>query len=158
MLDWYWGLNNYSMSARLGNGVDWLFQGIHAAGPKLTPETFKQGQFSMPAVGGSASGIPLGGMTGYGRTTGLPYDQYNRVASDFLLMWMRNVEAPDATGTAHTPSAWYVTDPKTGELQRYRAGTFPTKKVAWFDPAKSIVTFETIPPEWGHRDGGPHGV
>ena len=67
---------------------------------------------------------------------GLPDDQYNGRPS-YLLMWMRNVEALNATGQADTPSSWFVTDAKTGELQRYRAGTFPTKKIAWFDPPTS---------------------
>ena len=63
-LDWFWGPKNYTSTARLGNGITWLLQGIHAAGPDLTPKTFKQGQFSVPARGGSASNSPFGAQVG----------------------------------------------------------------------------------------------
>ena len=42
-LDWFWGLNKYTSTARIGNGTQWLFQGIHAAGPDLTPEDVPAG-------------------------------------------------------------------------------------------------------------------
>ena len=79
---------------------------------------------------------------GYGRTTGLPYDEYNRAPADYLLFWMApDVEAANATGTVEKPSSWFVNN-----AQRYRAGTYPTKKVAWFDKAKSVASFDTLPP------------
>lgn len=141
-LDWYWGPKNYSDTARLGNGVTWLLQGIHAAGPDLTPKTFLQGQFAVPAVGGSASNTPLGFAIGYGKTTGLPYNQYNRASQDFSVMWMApTTEAPDATGVAHKPSIWFLNNG-----QRYHGGTWPTKKLAFFDPSKSISSFSAPPP------------
>ena len=141
-LDWFWGPKNYTSTARLGNGITWLLQGIHAAGPDLTPKTFQQGQFSVPARGGSASNSPFGAQLGYGRTTGLPYDEYNRAPADYLLFWKApDVEAANATGTVEKPSSWFVNN-----AQRYRAGTYPTKKVAWFDKAKSVASFDTLPP------------
>ncbi len=133
-LDWYWGPKNYTSTARLGNGITWLLQGIHAAGPDLTPKTFQQGQFSIPASGGGTT--PIGFLIGYGRTTGLPYDEYNRAPADYLLMWMADVEAYNATGTLDKPSSFFVNG-KDGYPVRYRAGTYPTKKVAWFDKSKS---------------------
>jgi len=148
VLDWFWGLKNYSSSARLGNGAQWLLQGIHAAGPDLTVKNFQQGQFSIPPVGGGASGIPQGAQTGYGRTTGLPYDQYNRAPADYLLMWMSNTAGVNATGSVATPTSYFVQDPKNGQLLRYKAGSWPTQKVTWFDPAKSVASFTTRPTTW----------
>jgi len=146
-LSWFWGLNKATSTARLGNGIGWLLNGIHTAGPDLTVKTFQQGQFSTPARGGSASSSPFGAQIGYGRTTGLPYDQYNRAPADYLLMWMApDVAAPNAIGTTATPSAWFVQDPKTGEVQRYRAGSWPTKKVTWFDQSISKASFTELPP------------
>ncbi len=49
-LNWYWGENVGSQNARLTTPVAWwLLAGIQAAGPKLTPKTFKQGLFAIPA-------------------------------------------------------------------------------------------------------------
>jgi hypothetical protein len=141
-LDWFWGPNNYTRTARVLNGATWLMQGIQAAGPDLTPKNFLQGQFAVPAVGGSASDTPLGFMLGYGKTAGLPYDQYNRASLDFSVMWLApDIEAPDATGVAKKPSLQFLNNG-----QRYRAGAWPTKKFAFFDESKSIGAFETPPP------------
>ena len=141
-LDWFWGPKNYTSTLRLGNGVTWLLQGIQAAGPDLTPKNFLQGQFAVPAIGGSASNTPLGFMIGYGKTTGLPYNQYNRSSGDFSVMWLApDIAAPDSTGVAKKPSLQFLNGG-----QRYRGGTWPTKKLPFFDQSKSIGSFDTAPP------------
>ena len=52
---WYWGPELGTYSARYVQQVTWLLSGIHAAGPNLTPKTFKQGLFALPANGGAAT-------------------------------------------------------------------------------------------------------
>ena len=140
-LDWFWGPTQGTASARIANSLPWLMQGIHAAGPDLTPATFKQGQFSIPARGGSASNSPLGSVNGFGRTVGLPYDEYNRGALDFAVAWAApDIAGASATGQVGKPSLQFVNN-----AQRYNGGTWPTKKIAFFDPSSSISSFSTYP-------------
>ena len=48
-LNWYWGAGvGTETSSLVPNRLEWLMNGIHAAGPKLTPKTFQQGLFSIP--------------------------------------------------------------------------------------------------------------
>ena len=95
--------------------------------PTTTPKTFQQGQFFRSRKGRIGEQLALRG-AGWVREdeTGLPYDEYNRVPADYLLFWMApDVEAANATGTVEKPSSWFVNN-----AQRYRAGTYPTKKAA----------------------------
>ena len=76
-LNWYWGEGVGHVERRASRATSsGCSTGIQAAGPKLTPKTFQQGLFSIPASGGAAQGYPTGCFTGYGRTSGLPYDEY----------------------------------------------------------------------------------
>ena len=54
VVQWYWGPNEGTYQITYTNALSWLFSAIMYAGPKLTPQTVKQGFFSVPAVGGSA--------------------------------------------------------------------------------------------------------
>ena len=70
--NWYWGPTQGTYAAGPVAAVYNLYAGVSLAGPKLTPETFKQGLFSYPAFGGAASDQVVTFMFGYGRTSGLP--------------------------------------------------------------------------------------
>jgi hypothetical protein len=140
-LAWFWGPMQGTQTARLGNGIGWLLAGIHAAGPDLTPKTFQQGQFSIPATGGSASNSPFGTLQGYGKTAGLPYLEYNRAPVDYVPMWVAvNVEAPSPIGIVGKPSSEFPNN-----AQRYKAGTWPTTKIPWYSLSKSVASFDTLP-------------
>jgi hypothetical protein len=41
--NWFFGTNRGTTSGAVPGGIDWFLNGIHNAGPKLTPNTFKQG-------------------------------------------------------------------------------------------------------------------
>ncbi len=118
-VQWYYGTGNGTSTAFMTNVVTWLMQGIMYAGPKLTPQTFKQGHFAAPASGGATSGSGLNAQAGYGRTNGLPYDEYLRGNKDFALVWWD----PDTVGpqVGSVPgglgASWYVDSGK-----RYHAG------------------------------------
>ena len=47
---WFWGANNGTYSVQGASWIGWVMAGIHAAGPNLTPKTFQQGLFALPAV------------------------------------------------------------------------------------------------------------
>jgi hypothetical protein len=143
ILNWYWGEGVGTGGSTDSGAVLWLLGGIQAAGPRLTPQTFRQGWFAAPARNGAADAQPVCCMIGYGRTAGLQYDSYATGGTDFALIWWDN----DTAG----PSQWPITVSGPGVAQyldgakRYRAGSWPTRQVKWFDRSTSIVQFDTQP-------------
>jgi hypothetical protein len=141
--DWFWGPKTGATSIRHPTSLFWLMNGIHTAGPHLTPQTFQQGLFSIPASGGAASDNPLVGMRGFGRTTGLPYDGYFATTVDFAPVWVDPSSAgvtPSIGGDPKVPADWFIDSGR-----RYLAGKWPTKPFAWFDKSKAITSFTTRP-------------
>jgi hypothetical protein len=141
--NWYWGEGRGTASpVAIAPLVNWLLSGIHNAGPRLTPKTFEQGFFSVPAYGGAATGNPLVPLTAYGRQSGLPYPSYMYGGTDFVPFWFD----PDTegiasvTGTEGKGVAWY---PDQGT--RYKRDTIPEKPFAYFDESRSITSFQTRP-------------
>jgi hypothetical protein len=142
VLNWYWGPNVGTYSARYLQQLLWLLSGIHAAGPKLTPQTFKQGLFALPPNGGAASGRTDSSMVGFAKTPRLPWDEYATTAYDFAPYWWD----PDTEGPSNglylvgKGVGWYVDGGK-----RYVATTWPKKQFAWFDKSTSINSFDSRP-------------
>ena len=129
-------------AAAVPGHLTWLLTGIQAAGPNLTPKTFQQGLFSIPAPGGAAQGYPTGSLTGYGKTAGLPYDEYLTSGLDFAPVWWDpDTSGPSqGTGSEGKGVEWYADGAK-----RYKAGTVPKKQFGWFDKATSVFKFDTRP-------------
>ena len=141
-LDWYWGAGVGTTASSPPQQINWLLLGIHAAGPKLTPKTFQQGLFSVPAYGGAAQDYPTGTMTGYGKNAGLPYDEYMAVGIDFgLVWWDPETSGPSqGTGTEGKGVGWYA-----DQAKRFKSGTVPKQQFGWFDKATSVYKFDTRP-------------
>ena len=139
-LNWYWGENAGTSASATPQFVAWLLGGIHTAGPKLTPRTFQQGLFSVPASGGAAQGYPTGAMTGYGKNAGLPYDEYLAAGIDFApIWWDPETSGPSpGTGSEGQGIAWYV-----DEATRYKSGDWPKQQFAWFDEKDAVYEFQT---------------
>jgi hypothetical protein len=122
--------------------MGWLMNGIHLAGPDLTVKNFKKGYFAAPASGGAATGSPASFQTGYGRTVGLPYDEYLSLNTDFAPVWWDS----ESTGlsqifpTTAQGVEWYLDGAK-----RYRAGQWPTKSMKFFSESDAISSFATSP-------------
>ena len=78
----YWG-ETQGTYAPVASGIGFLlFSGIQLAGPNLTPQTFEQGVFSMPAAGGAIDGQISNFMIGYGRSRpGFPTTSTRRSGS-----------------------------------------------------------------------------
>ena len=126
-VQWYWGKDRGTSSVLHGNLVDKFMRGIAYAGPKLTPQTLQQGLFAAPAYGGSASDDTYSIRQGFGRTDGLPYDEYLPGNKDFTAAWWdpdtagrrsptwacRAGRAPFTTSTTRS-----VTTPATGPRSR----------------------------------------
>ncbi len=141
-LDWYWGEQTATSSTFAAAATLWLASGLQYAGPTLTPKNFQLGYFAVPARGGSASDNPLGTKSGWGKTVGLPYDEYFVLGTDAAPMWYDSQttgpsQIVDANGKGVT---WYVDGSK-----RYGAGEWPTKPLKFFDKAASLYVFDTLP-------------
>jgi hypothetical protein len=142
--NWYWGAGRATAaSVSVLPLLNWLVAGIHGAGPRLTPTTFRQGFFSGPASGGAATGNPLTPLIAYGHQTGLPYPSYMYGGTDFVPFWYD----PDTTGVASVTGidgkgvAWY---PNQGK--RYKADTITKTPLGFFEESNAITSFDTRPP------------
>jgi hypothetical protein len=142
-VQWYFGTGKGTTNVQVMNtAVNWLMSGIMYAGPKLTPQMFKQGYFSIPAQGGAADNDPLSVQSGYGRTAGLPYDEYLRGTQDFTTVWWDpNTSGRPATGGASPKGTYFYVDGGA----RYAANRWPTKPVKFFDKSTS-ADWEQLPP------------
>lgn len=139
---WYWGTGRGTFETTMTAFQNVLFDGIHMAGPKLTPQTFQAGLFAMPAAGGAASGQVLTLMTGWGPNAKLPYPSHFGVGLDVALVWYD----PTATG----PSNIFPLD-GTGKYsylaaaKRYKAGQLPKGEPKFFDPSVSTLRLTSVP-------------
>jgi hypothetical protein len=142
---WYWGRGVGTFSGRYLQAGVWLLSGIQAAGPNLTPKTFKQGLFAIPATDGAASGRNDGFMVGWAKTPKLPWDEYAISGYDFAPYWWDPTTEGASNGLYIVGKGvgWYPDGAK-----RYVATTWPKKQFAWFDKAGAIQSFDS-------RPGGP---
>jgi hypothetical protein len=140
----YWGdtQGTYSPGA-VGIGF-LLYSGIQLAGPNLTPQTFRQGVFSMKAAGGAIDGQISNFMTGYGRSAGVPYDEYQTIGLDYSMKWFD----PEAVGVSNLVPG----PPGKGKFvflngaKRYYAGAWPKGDQPFFDHSASLAQLEAPPP------------
>jgi hypothetical protein len=140
--DWYWGKNKGVYSVMPVGPLATLHEGVSLAGPRLTPARFQQALFSMPASGGAASNQVESFMAGFGRTTGLPYDEYSQGGLDFSVIWWNPTEVgkgklllDDGTGRF-----MYIDHAK-----RYHAGQWVKGEPKLFDTTNSISQFNELP-------------
>ena len=138
---WYWG-NQGTEQVVVDAWLKWFFDGIQAAGPRLTAKTFQRGMFATPAQGGAATADPTGGQTAYGRTAGLPYDEYLALGTDFAPVWYDANTTDDSNifPIVGKGVEWYLDG-----ARRYAAGQWPTKPFTFFDKTGALVKFTTRP-------------
>jgi hypothetical protein len=115
------------------------------AGPKLTPQTFKDGMFARPAVGGIADGMRTNTIRAYGKKAGLPYDEYMVGGDATLAWWDADKVGPSVSvAVADAEGNWMFLD----EAKRYGRGDIPTKKktkLEFFEPTTSMNAFAAVP-------------
>jgi hypothetical protein len=136
---WYWGES--ANCPVPGTGPFWvqLMTGIHGAGPRLTPETFRAGMFAaMPHTQCNCHE----GLVGFG--PGLyPWDDYSTF-DDFSLWFFDQTEA-GLFGTPGTPR--YIFDGT-----RYLLGKLPAGDLPMFNKDNAPASYDTEPPQ----DKKPH--
>lgn len=113
-----------------------FFAGVHLAGPKLTPQTFRDGMFKMIQMGGSVT-IPR---RSFGpKTAGLgsePLVDYTANEDMTELWYDPNQIGPDGKKGAY----WYPAEGK-----RYQWGEWPATTPSPFDKNSATFGFETPP-------------
>jgi hypothetical protein len=122
-----------------------LYLGIHMAGPRLTPTTYRAGMFAMPRVGGAAEGKVNSFEQAFGAAAGLPYDEYLAVGLDSTLVWWSGDTPlpPNSTGaTAFPGTGTYLF---VNGATRYRSGTWPKGLPAFFDTSRSTAAIDPLP-------------
>lgn len=145
VIDWYWGTDKATVWSGAFPIVYWLNQGIMLAGPELTPETFRDGQFAQPGQGGAFEdmvttvGLKVGDL-------GLGYPSYSLVGpKDFALVWWdpKAVGRGNVIGNNQTGNYVYVDGAK-----RYTLKTFPKQAPKFFTRQPGdVVHFDTPPPK-----------
>jgi hypothetical protein len=131
---WYWGTKQGTTSATGSGWFAFIYNAIQYAGPKLTVANVQKGFFSVPAIGG-ASDSTVTFQTGYGRSVGLPYDEYFGLGTDVEMIWWN----PNSTGGANAV-AQAVGKGKWAYLnngKRFSFGSFP-KGAKFFDITSSV--------------------
>jgi hypothetical protein len=143
--DNYWGKDRGVFSSSTNGQNFTMYAGIQLAGPKLTPQTFQQGLFSKPATGGAAVGNVGNFMNGWGKSVGLPYNEYFAVGLDYSMKWWD----PTAVGVSVLVPG---SNPGAGKFEflnnakRYAAGQWPKGEPAFFDKSASVFQLPSLPP------------
>jgi hypothetical protein len=134
IFQWYWGTDQGNFDQATQGGMSVIYAAIMYAGPTLTAENIEKGLFSVPGVGGSFDGT-TNFQYGFGKTVGLPYDEYALLGTDRNLAWWN----PDLSGGANA----YPTLVGQGKFEylndatRYGYGQFPAD-AKFFDQASSV--------------------
>jgi hypothetical protein len=95
---WYWGTTRGNTWSNALGLFQFVYQALHYAGPTLTAGNVQKGLFAAPAL--EIRGTP-NGLSGFGKTVGLPYDEFSGFGADRALIWWDgNQEGPvQATNT-----------------------------------------------------------
>jgi hypothetical protein len=137
--EWYWGKTQGTYAATTVGWMSFIYGSMHYAGPKLTAANVQKGLFSVPAVGGASNGT-VSFQTGYGRTVGLPYDEYLGLGTDVEMIWWNpDLETDGTNAVANFPGTgrfMYLNDGK-----RFSFGQFPKSEPEFFDESASIYQY-----------------
>jgi hypothetical protein len=114
-----------------------LFTGIQLAGPHLTANTFKDGLFSSPVLGGT----PLSPRVSRGNHGLWPGTDWGGSDDAGLIWWNPNATGQDEIGHTGKGLYEYVQGGK-----RYTYGNFPTSDPGFFDPKTSVTIYTSVPP------------
>jgi hypothetical protein len=113
--------------------------GVMLAGPKLTPQSFRDGLFRYPPSGGD----PINPQLSYGKHGVWPSTDYNGLDDTGMLWWDPSAVGEDEVGQVGNGLYRYADGAK-----RYARGKVPPKgQGGLFDTASSVTVFQQLPPE-----------
>ena len=101
----------------------------------LTADNVKKGFFSVPATGGAATGT-VAFQSGYGKTVGMPYDEYSLLGTDrAFAYWDADTTGPSqAVNIVGKGVMIYMDGGK-----RYNYKGFPKAEPKYFDPKGAVA-------------------
>jgi hypothetical protein len=129
--------------------IQQFFGAVQTAGPNLTPQTFAEGQFRAPTVGGG----PTSPLTAYGYQGAVPVPSYSSPADYTFLWYDATAKGPNEEGVAGSGLMQYV---KGGA--RYKAGVVPHGPVPMFSTAGAVTMYASPPdqaPSYAPWPGSP---
>jgi len=114
-------------------------RGVMMAGPKLTPQTFRDGLFRYPPSGGD----PINPQQSWGKHGVWPGTDWYGTDDAGMLWWDPSAVGEDEVGQVGNGEYRYADGGK-----RYVRGKFPAKgQGGLFDTASSVTVFQQIPAE-----------
>jgi hypothetical protein len=131
---------NSNTSGIVAIGENLLFTGIQLAGPHLTRDTFRDGLWARPLAKESANGLaPIYSYGKHGLWKGVDYGGLDNLN---VLWWDPKAEGEDETGDIGVGAYRFIDNGR-----RFLPGKTPTDPIKFFDPANTITSFKTTPPE-----------
>ena len=122
-------------------------RGVMMAGPKLTPQTFRDGLFRYPPSGGDA----VNPQQSWGKHGVWPGTDWYGTDDAAMLWWDPSAVGEDEVGQVGNGEYRLANGGK-----RYTRGKFPPKgQGGLFDTASSVTIFEQIPPDSATPDYPP---
>jgi Periplasmic binding protein len=142
LYEWFHGSpppnNTYNV---INPSVQTFARGAMLAGPKLTPQSFRDGLFRYPPSGGD----PINPRQSWGKHGVWPFTDYYGSEDVAMLWWDSSASGEDEVGQVAN-GLYRAADGG----KRYTRGKFPPKgQGGLFDTATSVTIFEQIPPEVG---------
>lgn len=121
--------------------IQWILQGIHMAGPNLTPQTFAQGMYNFPKSGGTPD-VPLVFFT----------PEHPMAIKDFTEVWWK----PDGSGRDETGKDGPGTLMKVDGGRRWLTGTWPATEPKVFVNEGAVYTKDFPVANPHEADGHKH--
>jgi hypothetical protein len=126
-----------------------LVNGIHMAGPELTPETFEQGLFRIPPAGGT----PTAPQISFGNWGFFPEPDYMGIDDSSEIWWDADYEAEDERGTVGL-GVWR----RARDGARFTAADAPAPNPFVEEGTVTVLEQlpdEALPPEYPPPPGSP---
>jgi hypothetical protein len=128
--------------------VQLFYQGIHLAGPKLTPQNFKAAMFSFKPAGGG----PTHPYMSYGPPGLYPFEDYSWIDDMAEIWWDDQATGPDEIGNNGVGLYRWV-----NKGARYTPGKWLTGETPAFNPQNTVLSYEESPPGDRNPDYPPPG-
>ena len=137
--EWYWGKTQGTVAPTTIGWMSFIYGAIQYAGPKLTAANVEKGLFSVPAAGGASNGT-ISFQSGYGRTVGLPYDEYLGLGTDVeMIWWNADLQTNGSNAVSTFPGKGRFMYLNGGK--RFSFGQFPKSEPKFFDESASLYEF-----------------
>lgn len=114
-----------------------LFTAIHLAGPRLDPQTFRDGLFRFPVSG---RGVVTQVQRSYGNQGVWPFTDWTGFDNVAEVWWDPTAEGEDEIGNRGRGKFRWVDGGK-----RYGFGEWPTTDAGVFDPSRAISEYSELP-------------